>query len=77
MTTIRSSVRPDKAKMPWGTILKPEFGLGYQKATDYEVEQTVTRLYTVPTPRERQYNRPNPKMSQEEIDAMVRLRYFM
>ncbi|XP_076465275.1 uncharacterized protein LOC143297020 [Babylonia areolata] len=48
MTTIRSSVRPASSKQPWGTILKPEFGLGYQKMTNYEIEQTVSRLYTVP-----------------------------
>ncbi|KAK7503673.1 hypothetical protein BaRGS_00005212 [Batillaria attramentaria] len=71
MTTIRSSVRPESSKQPWGTILKPEFGLGYQKMTEYEIDQTVNRLYTLPSPRERTYDRPNKQMSQEEVDAML------
>ncbi|XP_012946358.1 uncharacterized protein LOC106013957 [Aplysia californica] len=71
MTTIRSSVRPESSKQPWGTILKPEFGLGYQKMTDYEIDQTVQRLNTVPVPKERAYTRPNKKMSAEEIEAML------
>ncbi|RUS90088.1 hypothetical protein EGW08_002130 [Elysia chlorotica] len=71
MTTIRSSVRPSQPKQPWGTILKPEFGMGYQKMTEYEIEQTVSRLNTIPPPKEQVYHRPNPKMTQEEIDAML------
>ncbi|GFR78396.1 protein CEPU-1 [Elysia marginata] len=71
MTTIRSSVRPSQPKQPWGTILKPEFGMGYQKMTEYEIEQTVSRLSSIPAPKEQVYHRPNPKMSQEEIEAMV------
>ncbi|GFO38093.1 protein cepu-1 [Plakobranchus ocellatus] len=71
MTTIRSSVRPGQPKLPWGTILKPEFGMGYQKMTEYEIEQAVNRLNSLPAPKEQVYHRPNPKMSQDEIDAML------
>ncbi|PVD37805.1 hypothetical protein C0Q70_00407 [Pomacea canaliculata] len=71
MTTIRSSVRPRSSKQPWGTILKPEFGLGYQKMTEYEIEQTVQRLYTVPTNKKPTYIRHNKHMKREDIDAMV------
>ncbi|CAH1797015.1 unnamed protein product [Owenia fusiformis] len=42
--TVRSSVRPKSSKQPWGTVIKPEYGLGYQKMTAYEVSQTVDRL---------------------------------
>ncbi|KAI0220636.1 hypothetical protein LSAT2_012410 [Lamellibrachia satsuma] len=44
MTTIRSSVRPKSSKQPWGTIIHPQFGLGYQKLTSYELDQTIDRL---------------------------------
>ncbi|XP_025111479.1 uncharacterized protein LOC112574541 [Pomacea canaliculata] len=71
MTTIRSSVRPRSSKQPWGTILKPEFGLGYQKMTEYEIEQTVQRLYTVPTNKKPTYIRHNKHMKREDIDAML------
>ncbi|WAQ98384.1 hypothetical protein MAR_022757 [Mya arenaria] len=71
MAAVHSSVRPPKSKMPWGTILKPEFGLGYQKMNEYEIEQTVNRLYTIPTPKERPVTRVGKKMESFEIDEML------
>ena len=71
MTTIRSSVRPESSKQPWGTILKPHFGLGYQKMTEYEIDQTVNRLYTIPSPKEMSYERSYKELPKEKIDAMV------
>ena len=71
MAAFRSSVRPTNSKQPWGTILKPEFGLGYQKMTGYEIDQTVNRLCVSPTPKCRTYSRVGKKMSSEEIDEMV------
>ena len=72
MSSIRSSVNPKPANQPWGTILKPEYGLGHQKMTDYEIDQTVDRLYKIPATKERVYERPGKKMSEEEIAEMVR-----
>ncbi|CAL1530172.1 unnamed protein product [Lymnaea stagnalis] len=71
MTTIRSSVRPAGSKQPWGTILKPEFGLGYQKMTEYEIEQTISRLSTLPPPKQAVDERREKKMSQAEIQTMM------
>ena len=71
MATVRSSVRPTTSKQPWGTILKPEFGLGYQKMKDYEIDQTVNRLYYVPAPKSRNYARVGKKMNSDEIQEMV------
>ncbi|OAF68882.1 hypothetical protein A3Q56_03411 [Intoshia linei] len=44
-TSIRSSVRPRSSKQPWGTIIHPIYGLGYQRMTKYEVDQITDRLY--------------------------------
>ncbi|KAI8794294.1 protein cepu-1 [Biomphalaria glabrata] len=71
MTSIRSSVRPKSSKQAWGTILKPEFGLGYQRMTEYEIEQTVNRLAVVPPAKQPYYHRPQKKISQEEVKAMM------
>ena len=72
MSSLRSSVRPKSSKQPWGTILEPEFGMGHQKMTSYEVDQTVSRLYYVPEQRHRIYYRSQQKpMSRVDIDAMV------
>ncbi|KAK7115832.1 uncharacterized protein [Littorina saxatilis] len=71
MTTIRSSVRPESSKQPWGTILKPEFGLGYQKMTGYEIDQTVNRLYYVPSPKEMSYDRERKEIPRDKFDAMM------
>lgn len=71
MSSQRSSVRPPKPKMPWGTILKPEFGMGHQKMTDYEIEQTVDRLYKIKEYKERYYERTGKKMSDDEISEML------
>ncbi|KAL8560937.1 hypothetical protein ACOMHN_019921 [Nucella lapillus] len=73
MTTIRSSVRPASSKQPWGTILKPEFGLGYQKMTNYEIDQTVSRLYPQPSPREESSHndRDLKTLSKDKFDAMM------
>jgi hypothetical protein len=65
MTSLRSSVRPSSSKQPWGTILEPEFGMGHQKMTQYEVAQTVQRLYCVPEVREP----PVIRCQQAELDA--------
>ncbi|XP_067667730.1 uncharacterized protein [Haliotis asinina] len=72
MSSLRSSVRPKSSKQKWGTILKPEFGLGYQKLTKYEIAQTVNRLNTVPSSDDRAYERFNKKMSQAEIEEMIK-----
>ena len=71
MSSLRSSVKLESSKQPWGTITKPEFGMGYQKMTDYEVDQTVNRLYTVPTVKERIYERPGRTLPEEEVDEIV------
>ena len=64
MTTFRSSVRPKSSKQPWGTILHPEFGLGYQKLTSYELEQTVDRLSRPAQRRETVH----PRVQQADLD---------
>ncbi|XP_059158657.1 uncharacterized protein LOC131942754 [Physella acuta] len=71
MTSIRSSVRPSGSKQPWGTILRPEFGLGYQKMTGYEIDQTINRLNTLPAKKADLHERPNKRMTQEEIQIMM------
>jgi len=71
MAAVHSSVRPPKSKLPWGTILKPTFGLGHQKMNEYEIEQTVNRLSQLPPPKQRPYVRNNPKMDPDAIDDMV------
>lgn len=71
MSSLRSSVRPKSSKQPWGTIMQPEFGLGYQKMTEYEIAQTVDRLYKIPTPKERVYERPGKKLNEEEYEEMM------
>lgn len=60
------------SKRPWGTITKPsDMHLGHQKVTEYEVEQTINRLYYVPKVPDCKANRPNPKMSQDAIQDMI------
>ncbi len=72
MSSLRSSVRPKSSKQAWGTILHPEFGMGYQKMTSYEVEQTVSRLYISPDRPERYYERvQQAELSGEGIKGMV------
>ncbi|KAK6179348.1 hypothetical protein SNE40_011731 [Patella caerulea] len=71
MSAIRSSVRPVSSKQKWGTILKPEFGLGYQKLTQYEIDQTVERLYFVPTTKQRVDDRQKKEMSRKNIQSML------
>ena len=72
MATVRSSVRPASSKQPWGTIIKPNFGMGYQKMTKYEVDQSMNRLYTHKRYRERDYYRHQGRpMSSSQIEAMV------
>ncbi|XP_064635613.1 uncharacterized protein LOC135492859 isoform X1 [Lineus longissimus] len=71
--TIRSSVRPKSSKQPWGTIMHPEFGMGHQKMTNYEIDQTVTRLYQIPIKDERAVEKPMMKeMSQQGLAQMVK-----
>ena len=73
MTTIRSSVNPDSSKQKWGTILKPNFGLGYQKMNSYEIDQTVDRLAKPVEKRERVFDRPQQAdLKPDEIGDMVR-----
>uniref|UniRef100_A0A1I8F4N1 Beta-tubulin n=1 Tax=Macrostomum lignano TaxID=282301 RepID=A0A1I8F4N1_9PLAT len=50
--SVRSGVRVDTEKQPWGTILLPNFGLGHQRLTAYEIQQSVQRLYVVPLQRQ-------------------------
>jgi len=65
-------VRPKSSKQPWGTIIEPEFGMGYQKMTDYEINQTVSRLYYVKENRERVYDRPKQaNLNNEGIKDML------
>lgn len=71
MAAVHSSVHPKTSKLPWGTILKPDFGLGYQKMTEYEIDQTVNRLSKSPPPKERPYTRVGKKMDEDEIREMV------
>ena len=73
MSAIRSSVRPKSSKQNWGTILKPEFGLGYQRLTNYEIKQTVERLYKVKSEEGRTYDQPSKSLPEEEIRQMVKL----
>lgn len=40
--------RPVSSKQPWGTIMHPPYGLGYQRMTPYEIKQSVERLYYLP-----------------------------
>jgi hypothetical protein len=63
--------------MPWGTILKPEFGMGYQKMTDYEIEQTVDRLNKIKEYKEQYYERVGKKLSDDEIAEMVSIQYVL
>jgi hypothetical protein len=63
--------------MPWGTILKPEFGMGYQKMTDYEIEQTVDRLNKIKEYKEQYYERVGKKLSDDEITEMVSIQYVL
>ena len=46
--------RPITAKQPWGTITHPPYGLGYQRLTHYEIQQSVNRLYNVPKKTQQQ-----------------------
>ena len=72
MTSLRSSVNPGSTKQPWGTILKPNFGLGYQKMNGYEVEQTVERLAARPNKKERVYERAKQAdLNADGIEQMV------
>ncbi len=74
MSSTRSSVRPKSSKQPWGTILKPEFGMGHQKATASEVDDTVDRLHQIPQKKEPEYVRPKKvELDGKGIDDMVSL----
>ena len=66
-------MNPDSSKQKWGTILKPNFGLGYQKMNSYEIDQTVDRLAKPVEKRERVFDRPQQAdLKPEEIGDMVR-----
>jgi len=70
--TIRSSVRPKSSKQPWGTIIEPNFGMGYQKMTGFEIDQSVNRLFQVKQYRQREYPKPPTReMSSTEVETMV------
>ena len=71
MAAVKSSAHPADRKQPWGTILKPDFGLGYQKISEEEVTQAVNRLYFIPKTKSRNYARAGKKMSSDEIEEMV------
>lgn len=45
--------------------------MGHQKMTEYEVDQTVNRLYSIPQVKQRPYSRVGKKMEPEEIDEML------
>ena len=48
--------------------------MGHQKMTEYEVDQTINRLYYRPTHREPVQEETESKgMTTEEIEEMVRL----
>ncbi|KAL5003968.1 hypothetical protein ScPMuIL_017424 [Solemya velum] len=71
MATSRSSVRTESTKMPWGTILKPTFGLGHQKMSEDVIEEAVTRLNKVKPLREREYPRPGIQLDREQTQEML------
>ena len=72
MSSLRSSVRPKSSKQKWGTVLHPEFGMGYQKMTAYEIDQTVNRLHCNKETRERVYDQKNQKeMDKNSVHEMV------
>ena len=78
MTSLRSSVNPSSSKQPWGTIIEPNFGMGYQKMTSYEVDQTVERLSQPKEKRERVYDQPKIKnLDKAGYDQMVRWHSFI
>ena len=77
MAAANSSVHPADRKQPWGTIIKPDFGLGYQKMTEDEISQSVNRLYFIPKTKSRTYARTGKKLSPEEIDEMVYISSFV
>ena len=66
-----AAAHPADRKQPWGTIIKPDFGLGYQKMTEDDISQTVNRLYFIPKTKSRNYARTGKKMSPDEIEEMV------
>ena len=59
------------SRQPWGTILKPDFGLGHQKLEEFQVSQMVERLSQIPEAKNAMWARPNKDMTQEEINEMV------
>ncbi|XP_076444120.1 uncharacterized protein LOC143282385 [Babylonia areolata] len=81
------SVRPTSSKLPWGTILRPRFGLGHQTLSEDRIDQAVKRLYTTTTtatssrkPRGQfssssssssSASKHMKSLSQDEIDAML------
>ena len=72
MPVIRSSVRPASSKQPWGTIIQPEYGLGHQRMTAYEVDQTVSRLSQQSEKPQPYYDRPKQAdLNRSAIQAMV------
>ncbi|XP_045216605.2 uncharacterized protein LOC123566507 [Mercenaria mercenaria] len=71
MTAVHSSVHPKSTKLPWGTIIKPVFGLGYQKMNEYEIDQTVNRLSQLPERKSRPYSRVGKTMDKDEINEML------
>ncbi|XP_064610113.1 uncharacterized protein LOC135474052 [Liolophura sinensis] len=68
---VRMSANRSTFKHPWGTIVKPEFGMGHQKMTADEVEQAVNRLYYIPTPRKTTTKRNNPDITVDQADEML------
>lgn len=69
---IRSGVRPKSAKQEWGTILHPEFGMGYQPLTAYEIDQSVQRLYYIPLrPQSEGVSQPKKKLPEAQVQEMV------
>jgi len=58
-------------KLPWGTVLKPNFEMGHQKLPEEQIAQIVARLNRLPETKKIPIDRQNKDMTPEEIDAMV------
>ncbi len=66
------SVAHKASKRPWGIITKPNhMHLGHKKVTEYEIDQTVDRLYYIPKAHDAEPKRPQPKMSNADVEAMI------
>lgn len=60
--------RPTSSKQPWGTIVHPPYGLGYQKMTPYEIKQSVERLYSASKDKQKKNVKMRPISCLPESD---------